>query len=215
MEAATPTYEVFDGKNPVPSPDAPKSGDETKKGRKNRNAYSATKAEAKLQEAQRQTTYPLKKPGRVNFFQVCADPDSRAENVYVIDAGMDGHFLVNAALLSNPEVRLRVKRVSLYTCVNQAGKYFVWPVPLDAPKVALSCHKAIVTAEKKWLRLNWSAFENGYEQEVADPELYPELVGREPVWDPSGAEILDEAFADNSIDDLKDPRLLAILKGLK
>jgi hypothetical protein len=138
------------------------------------------------------------------------------DEVYVIDGGMDGFFLIHGKLVaSNSEVRRRVKRVALYTCVNHAGKYFVWPVALGNPKSAVSSFKAIAVAEKKWLRLAWNAFAQAYDQQVADPELYPELVGKEPSWRPSGPDILDEAFNDNTIDEMHDPRLKKLLSGLQ
>jgi hypothetical protein len=213
-----PQPQQVNGRDTNPQPTA-KSGahQTTKKGRKDRKAYSAAQAESTLRDdTEKQVTFPLRKPGSLNFFRVCLDPESRMDEVYVIDGGMDGFFLIHGELVtSNPEVRRRVKRVALYTCINHAGKYFVWPVALGNPKSAVSSFKAIALAEKKWLRLAWNAFAQAYDQQVADPELYPELVGKEPTWRPSGPEILDEAFNDNTIDEMHDPRLKKLLSGLQ
>src|SRR5579863_2042264 len=70
-----------------------------KKARKDRNAYSTIKAEATLQENEEQTTFPIKKPGGVNFFMV--DRESCMEQVYALDAGLEGFFIINNALVAS------------------------------------------------------------------------------------------------------------------
>lgn len=186
------------------------------KQKKDRGAYSALQVEAKLQtECPKQMSYPVRKPGSVNFFRVCDQPDSELAQALVIDAGLDGFSFINGALLDNPEVRRRVKSVSLFVCVNHAGQYFVWPVALGSPKTAVASMKVVNEAKKRWVRIQWNGFAQSYDMEPADPQLYPELVSKEPSWNPSGSEIMDEAFADNAIDEPNDPRLLKILKGLR
>jgi len=219
IDAPLPDDDVF-GEPPQKvngkaKPEQPAAPAPKKKQRKNRGAYAASAGEAQLQEATKQATIPFRKPGRLNFFQACTEEGSRLREVYILDAGLDGFFLVNSDLVKQyPEVRRRVKRATLVTCVNHAGQYFVWPIFTDAIKSAVAALKAVAAAEGKWLRLTWNPFAQGYDHERPVPEEQPELVDKVPVFEPSGEDILDAAIEDAAIDDFSDPRLKQILRGL-
>lgn len=185
-----------------------------KRGRKNRNAYVSTAAKAGVTESkEKQILFPVKKPGSINFFRVCTDLDSRLNNVFVIDGGMEGFSIVAASVVDiSREVRKRVKEATLVTCVNHNGKYFVWPILLSNPKTANAAFKVVEMAESQWIRISWDNFSQSYSPELPNPEDFPELAANpDPVWSPSGSEILDEAFGD-SIDD---PGSLTLKKALK
>jgi hypothetical protein len=188
-----------------------------KKGRRDRKAYSAAQAECNLQEGgAKQSSFPIRKPGSTNYFMVATDLESRMDQVFLLDGGMDGFFLINGDLVaSNPIVRRAVKRYAMATCVNHQQRYFIWPVALGNPKTATSSFKAIAAAERRWVRLEWNSFAQGYDIEPVDSRLYPELANTIPVFSPSAPEIMDEAFNDNSIDEITDPRLTKLLQGLQ
>ncbi len=153
----------------------------------------------------------------MNFFPVCPDPDSRIEGVFLLDGGFDGFFLVNVSLVnSRNEIRRRAKEATLLTCVNHNGKYFVWPIMLGSPKTATAAFKVVDIAQKSWVRITWDNLSQSYIPELPNPDDFPELAANpDPVWDPSGSEILDEAFGDSSIDDLGSLTLKKVLKNSK
>lgn len=189
-----------------------------KRARKDRKAYMSTGAKAGLQESkEKQILFPIKKPGSNNFFRVCTDPDSRLTGVHIIDGGMEGFYLVNDSVVyGSLEVRRRVKEATLITCVNHNGKYFVWPILHGNPKTAAAAFKIVEMAETQWLRINWDNFSQSYNPELPSPDDFPELAENpDPVWEPCGAEILDEAFADCSIDEVGSLTLKKVLKNSK
>jgi hypothetical protein len=71
-------------------------------------------------------------------------------------------------------------------------------------------------AETQWLRISWDNFSQSYNPELPNPDDFPELAANpDPVWEPSGSEILDEAFADCSIDEVGSLTLKKLLKNSK
>jgi hypothetical protein len=146
---------------------------------------------------------------------VCSEPDACVNEAMTLDGGMDGIYLIHRDLLNDPEVRRRTKKVALYVCQNHESKYFVWAIALGNIKTAAAAFKVVAEAQKRWVRVTWNAFAQAYDMEPVDPRKYPELASRKAHWEPEGAEILDSAFDDNSIDNINDPRLKKMLQGLR
>ena len=189
-----------------------------KRKRKDRKAYSTNQAKATLDEGkERQILFPIKKPGSTNFFRVCTEPDSRMAGVWILDGGMDGFYLVHPSVVNaSKEVRRRAKEATLITCKNHNGKYFVWPILHGNPKTAAASFKVVREAEETWIRINWDNFSQSYNPELPDPDDFPELaLNPDPTWEPSGSEILDEAFADCSIDELGSLTLKKVMANSK
>lgn len=165
----------------------------------------------------KQTQFPIKKPGSKNFFRVCAEQESRAYGVNVIEGSMGKLHIVSAEIVKqNEEVAARVKSMNLFTCVTHDGNYFVWPIPNSSVSSwSQSALKAVKVAEKNWIRLHANGFAQAYDQEVASAAKFPALAATEPSWTPSGSDILDVAMQDAAITDINDGLLQEILKGLK
>jgi hypothetical protein len=183
----------------------------------NRKAFASNENRAVTEDNnKKQTQFPLKKPGSKNFFRVCIDPDSRLYGVNVLEGTMGKLHIVSEDVVNqNAEVAERVKSRNLFTCVNHNGDYFVWPVGNDGGTWSQSALKAIHVAEKHWLRIHANGFAQGYDHEVVSAAKYPVLAAQEPIWIPTGSEILDNAMEAAAITDVNDAPLQEILKGLK
>jgi hypothetical protein len=192
-------------------------GAQPQKKKFDRKAFASGENRASADENNRkQTQFPLKKPGSKNFFRVCTDPESRAYGVNVLEGTMGKLSVVTQDVVDqNAEVAARVKSRNLYTCVNHNGDYFVWPMGNDGGAWSQSALKAIQVAEKQWLRIHPNGFAQGYDHEVVLAAKYPVLAAQEPVWLPTGAEILDSAMEACAITDINDASLQELLKGLK
>ena len=187
-----------------------------KKKKFDRKAFASGENHAAEENNKKQTQFPLKKPGSKNFFRVCNDPDSRVYGVNVLEGTMGKLYVVSEDVVAeSAEVAERVKSKNLFTCVNHNGDYFVWPIANDGGPWSQSALKAVHTAEKTWLRIHANGFAQGYDHEPVSSAKYPELAAKEPVWSPTGAEILDSAMDASAITDLNDAPLQELLKGLK
>lgn len=192
-------------------------GNQPQKKKFNRNAFASGENRAAAEDNNRkQTQFPLKKPGSKNFFRVCTDSESRIYGVNVLEGTMGKLYIVTEDVVNqSPEVAARAKSRNLYTCVNHNGDYFVWPVGNDGGAWSQSALKAIQVAEKQWLRIHPNGFAQGYDHEVVSEAQYPVLAAQEPIWLPTGTEILDSAMEASAITDLNDAPLQELLKGLK
>lgn len=193
------------------------STNQPKKKKFDRKAFATGENRAVAEDNTRtQTQFPLKKPGSKNFFRVCTDPDSRVYGVGVLEGAMGKLYVVSEDVVSqSAEAAERVKSKNLFTCVNHNGDYFVWPISNSSDPWSQSALKAVQVAEKTWLRIHPNGFAQGYDHEAVNSAQYPVLAAQEPIWLPTGAEILDSAMEASAITDVNDAPLQEMLKGLK
>lgn len=156
-----------------------------------------------------QTTIPVRKPGKRNFFRVHPDEGYRLYNVPVVeDDSRELHIL--APDLDIPEDLERfVSHVNLVTCLSHKGTLFLWPYRNSTNDWSKSASRVARRAIGEWVRLQADMDANGYRVETAPAELR----AAEPKWpDMTFDEILNAAFEDKCIDSLDHP-VIRSLRG--
>lgn len=183
----------------------------TKKPHINPESYRKSKApeaEEPFSEGA-QTTVPVRKPGKRNFFRVHPEEEYRLYNVPVVeDDNHEWHILAPELEIPDDLERF-VSHVNLFTCINHKGTLFLWPFKNSTNDWSKSASRITRRAVTEWVRLQADMDANGYRVETAPAELR----AVEPEWpDMTFEEILNAAFEDKCIDSLDHP-IIRSLRG--
>lgn len=202
QEAAPPAPYAAAAKSPVKN---------TKKPHINPESYRKSKApeaEEPFSEGA-QTTVPVRKPGKRNFFRVHPEEEYRLYNVPVVeDDNHEWHILAPELEIPDDLERF-VSHVNLFTCINHKGTLFLWPFKNSTNDWSKSASRITRRAVTEWVRLQADMDANGYRVETAPAELR----AVEPEWpDMTFEEILNAAFEDKCIDSLDHP-IIRSLRG--
>jgi hypothetical protein len=156
------------------------------------------------------TTVPVRKPGRQDWSRVNPDPSYRL-TVAIIEEKEDREtYLVVPHIAA--EIPGKYIAATLHTAINRRGVLHVWPVKLPGPDGKhnpwhRSAAEAAEKAMSQWVRLTANMSLGAYE--IFEP--IGDLL--DPVWpDVSFQEILQVAFRDHVVDNLRHP-LINRLRG--
>jgi len=142
---------------------------------------------------------PVRKPGKLEWFRASADPEHNLRARFIEDRASRATFLVTdrvAALQGIAE--LTVLR-DLTLCVDRAGNYFYWPVPVPSESTSelrwhTSARQALATATTRWSRVTPNMSAGAYDVTVAG------ALTHEPVWpDLTRSALLKLAFGTDRV----------------
>jgi hypothetical protein len=157
-----------------------------------------------------QTTIPVRKPGKLNFFRVHPDEEYRLYNVPVVEDDKRDTHIVAAELEVPEDLQRFVSNVNLVTCINPKGTLFLWPFKNSTNDWSRSASRIVRRAVGEWVRLRADMDASCYRLETAPAELR----AIEPEWPKmTFEEILNTAFEDKCIDSLDHP-VIRSLRGL-
>lgn len=157
-----------------------------------------------------QTTIPVRKPGKRNFFRAHPDPEYRLYDVPVVEDDQRDPYILDADLEIPDDLERFVYRVNLITCLSHKGTLFLWPYKNSTNDWSKSASRVARRAVNEWVRLSPDMDANGYRVETAPAELRT----IEPTWPKmTFGEILNTAFEDKVIDSLDHP-VIRSLRGL-
>jgi hypothetical protein len=157
-----------------------------------------------------QTTIPVRKPGKRNFFRAHPDEEYRLYNVPVVEDDARESYIIDPDLEIPDDLERFIAYVNLVTCLSHKGTVFLWPYKNSTNDWSKSASRIARRAIGEWVRLQADMDANGYRVETAPAEL--RVV--EPTWPKmTFDEILNTAFEDKVIDSLDHPVILSI-RGL-
>jgi len=165
------------------------------------------------------TTYPIRRPGRAEFFRCHPGSDYTVDaHVIVHENGMDRdtYWLTPEIRPElNMELAEELRQVRLFTCMSKRGVVFLWPAHL--PNVSNNSGRtwhqsALQVAEQAktlWVKMVGNKALGAYEYVKARGDL------GEPQWpDKTFRELLKVAFADRVIDSMDHPVIRDLLGAI-
>jgi len=164
------------------------------------------------------TYIAIRKPAKTEWFRVHPEPNYRGD-VYALEIPeQDGfgkeNYIVTPKLFEKiTRVEYPISHKRLYTCVNQAGTVFIWPIKLPEPGMSWdswnkSAERIAAEAMKSWVRLfpNKPAQSYGMKRYTATEQPEPKYPSE------TFSELIEVAFADLLIKTVDHP-VLAELRG--
>lgn len=157
-----------------------------------------------------QTTIPVRKPGKRNFFRAHPDEEYRLYNVPVVEDDTRESYIIDPELEIPDDMERFISYVNLVTCLSHKGTLFLWPYKNSTNDWSKSASRIARRATGEWVRLQADMDANGYRVETAPAELR----AVDPVWPKmTFDEILNTAFEDKVINSLDHPVIRSI-RGL-
>jgi hypothetical protein len=158
----------------------------------------------------------VRKPSKEEFFRVHPDPEYRREVRMIVLKEYDrGVYWVDPSLWDDLGDEPTLKRVTLFTAVNNLGELFLWPVPVheqldrEAPSWITIPTKAAKKAEEVWVMLFWNDRAKKYKRRLA------RKLTTEPRWSPLPmTQLIRAAFAERTITSLDHPTIQRLREGV-
>jgi hypothetical protein len=164
------------------------------------------------------TKIPVGKPDKEVFFRTRTDPGWEGNlPIYTHHgaSGGDETYLVMPAAQKYLDEQKLLRRVRMFTLLNQSGDLILMPVPLPNSDGTTNSYNdgkltAVTEGKTRWVRMVANTRTKGYDI------YYPESKLPEPVWPTHPATFhsaLDIAFAGKIIENM-DHKLISALRGI-
>ena len=164
------------------------------------------------------SSIPVGKPGKEVFFRTLIDPGWEGNlPIYTHHgaSGGDETYLVMPAAQKYLDEQKLLRRVQMFTLINQSGDLILMPIPLPNSDGTTNSYndgklKAVTEGKTRWVRMVANTRTKGYDIH------YPESKLPEPVWPAHPATFhsaLDIAFAGKIIEGM-DHKLILALRGI-
>jgi len=164
------------------------------------------------------TKIPVGKPGKEVYFRTRTDPGWEGNlPIYTIRgaSGGDETYLVMPPAQKYLDEQKSLRRVRMFTLINQSGDVILIPIPLANSDGTTNSYndgklKGVMEGKTRWVRMVANTRTNGYDI------YYPESTLPEPVWPAHPATFhsaLDIAFAGKIIENM-DHKLVLALRGV-